>query len=396
VNHPDVPVVHAIMTKTGVAQRSWTLPRGRRVSRWFLFALGALVVWLITARLALPYILRNAINHRLEAIPDYTGRVEDVGVSLWRGAYTLHGLVVLKSNGAIKEPFIKVEEIDFSVAWRDLIHGKIVSDIVLQKPSLTFVAAKAKADSQMTADHRWQDVIGDIFPIDITFLKISDGQLRYINQEATPKVDVRIAHLQVVASGLRNRGQPGEGEFPAQITAEGETIGGGRLRLSTQLEPLALQPHFLLKLEVESLSLPAVNDFLQAYAGIDVRAGIFNGYIEAVARGGKFSGYFKPFFEEVDFSTPPGETRPLGQQIWETLVRGFAWVFKNHARDQVATRIPFSGKFENLDVSTWASFKNMVKHAFIEPLLKKLDSRDQPNTEAEPKTDQVSSTPSGG
>lgn len=136
-----------------------------------------------------------------------------------------------------------------------------------------------------------------------------------------------------------------------------------------------MEPHFLLKLEIERVSMPALNDFLRAYGGIDVRAGIFTGYIEMAAKDGHFRGYFKPFFENVDFSTPPGEERPLRQQIWESLVRGFAWVFKNHAKNQVATRMPFSGEFKNLNVQKWESFVSLVKHAFVEPLKKKLDSR---------------------
>jgi len=165
---------------------------------------------------------------------------------------------------------------------------------------------------------------------------------------------------------------------------QGETIGGGVLKLSTQLEPLAVEPHFLLKLEIERVSMPALNDFLRAYGGIDVRAGIFTGYIEVAAKDGHFRGYFKPFFENVDFSTPPGEERPLRQQIWESLVRGSAWVFKNHAKNQVATRMPFSGEFKNLNVQKWESFVSLVKHAFVEPLKKKLDSRAGPESGEKP------------
>lgn len=351
-------------------------PRPRRHgSRWFFYGLVVVAVFLLATFLALPVILKQAINSRLEKIPDYTGWVDSVSVSLWRGAYTLHGPVVLKRNGKVQEPFFRADEIDFSIAWREIFRGKLVSDIVLDRPQLTFVAAKSTEDAQVALDKRWQDVINDIFPIDITYLKITDGQVRYINQGMTPKVDVRIAHLDALATGLRNRPVAGEEEFPAKITARGETIGGGHLTLLTQAEPLAEQPHFLVKLELEGVSLPALNDFLKAYAGVDVRAGTFNGYVEVVARHGKFNGYFKPFFADVDFSTPPGETRPLGQKIWETLVRGFAWIFKNHARNEVATKIPFSGEISNLQIGGWAAFKNMFRHAFIEPLLKKLDSR---------------------
>ena len=348
----------------------------QRFSRTTLIILGVVVVLLVAARLALPYVLRSAINRRLEKIPDYTGWVNDVGVSLYRGAYTLNGVVIQKRNGQVAEPYFRAERIDFSVAWRELFHGKFVSDIALEKPMLTLVEGETGEASQVTTkDQRWQDVVHDIFPIDITWLKITEGQLRYINNTTNPKADIRVAHLRVLATGLRNRADNSAGEFPATIVLEGETIGSGILKVSAQLEPLAVEPHFLVKLELEKASLPAMNEFLRAYAGVDVSKGTFSGYLEMVARDGHFEGYFKPFFDQVDFSQPAGQSRNLKQEVWEWFVSAFATIFKNHQRDEVATKIPFSGEFKNLDVHVWETIKNLLHHAFIHPLQKKLDSK---------------------
>ncbi len=366
-----------------------------RYSRAVLLTIVGLAVLLLAARIALPYVLRDAINKRLAAIPDYAGSVEQIDVSLWRGAYTIHRPVITKRSGEVKEPFFKADKIDFSLAWRELFSGRFVSDIEATKPMLTFVEAPAAEGSQAGGSaQRWQDVIDDIFPITITYFRILDGEVRYIDQTADPKVDVRIAHLAAVVTGLANRRSDGEGEFPSKITASGETIGSGKLRLTGLLEPLAEQPHFLLKLEVEGVSLPALNEFLRAYAGVDVSKGTFNAYVEATGRDGRFQGYFKPFFAGLDFSEPPGVTRPFGQKIWETVVRGLAWVFKNHPRDEVATRIPFAGEFKDVKVGVWQTVKNLVRHAFIEPLTKKLDSRASSEklptkTEAEDKTQKL-------
>ncbi|MEO6876001.1 MAG: DUF748 domain-containing protein, partial [Opitutaceae bacterium] len=225
------------------------------------------------------------------------------------------------------------------------------------------------------ADQRWQDLVNDLFPISITWLKITDGQFRYINNRTTPKVDVRVAHVEALATGLRNRAGDSNNEFPATLALRGETIGRGVLKVAAQAEPLAIEPHFLLKLELEKVSLPALNEFLRAYSGLDVSKGTFSGYLEVVARNGRFDGYFKPFFDHVDFSTPPGESRPVTQQVWEWLVQGLAWVFKNHPRDEVATRIPFSGEIKAVDVHVWETIKNVVHHAFVHPFDKKLDSK---------------------
>jgi hypothetical protein len=347
----------------------------RRLSRRTLIALGLIAVVLVAVRLALPSVLRSVINARLEKIPDYTGHVSRVDVSLYRGAYTLHELVIQKRDGTAKEPYFTARQIDLSLAWRDLFDGQIVGDVALENPTLTLIAGASTEDSQIAADSRWQDAIKDIFPIDITWLKITDGQVRYINHTTKPEVDVRVAHLRALATGLRNRVDQSSGEFPSTIVLEGETMGGGTLKISAQLEPLAIEPHFLAKLELEKVSLPALNEFLRAYGGIDVSKGWFNVYVEGVSRHGHYEGYIKPFFDQVDFSQPKGESRPFKQVVWEWFVSSFATIFKNHPRDEVATRIPFSGEFKNLDMHTWETIKNLLRHAFIHPLAKKLDSQ---------------------
>ncbi len=377
LSKPTMSAPRPSHAKLSFGQRVW------RRSRWVVYVVGGLVILLVAARIAMPYAIKEAINRRLEKIPEYSGWVDNVGVSLYRGGYTIDGLVVQKRNGAVKEPFVRAEHIDFSIAWRELFHGKLVSDIDIIRPSITFVDAPSATTSQMETDHRWQDVIQDIFPIDITNLRIRDGQLRYINEGMKPKVDLRVAHMEALATGLRNRQDEAKEEFPAKITVSGETIGTGKLAINADLEPLALSPHFLLKLQVESVAMPALNDFLRAYANVDVSAGTFNGYVEMTARNGKYNGYFKPFFENVDFRERPGDKTPFGQEIWETVVRGFAWVFKNHKKDDVATRVPFQGEFGTTSVGTWETIKTLVRHAFIEPLQHKLDSKPGPeNTPA--------------
>lgn len=358
-------------TRPGAGRR-W-LPGGRW--RWLTGAGLGLVLLLVVLRLALPALLRDAVNRRLERIPDYMGHVDEIEVGLWRGAYALRGVEIVKREGAIKEPFFKARHIDFSLAWRELFHGKMVSDILVEEAELNFVRGRSVAATQLAADRRWQEVINDLFPIDITFLEIRESRLRYVDESSNPRVDVQVAHLAAVATGLRNHTEDDGQEFPARIDLNGETIGGGRLRITTQVEPLAIKPHFLLKMELEQVALPALNDFLRAYGGVDVSAGTFKGYLEMAAREGHFEGYFKPFFENVDFKDVAGQEKNLGEQIWEGAVRFFAFVFKNHRRDQVATRIPFSGEFGQTEVSAWQTFVNLLRHAFVRPWPEKLESR---------------------
>ncbi len=350
------------------------LDRAWRRSRAAGIAVVVIVVLLVAGRVAMPYILKTEINRELSRLSDYSGGVESVGVHLWRGAYSLENLRIMQRSGQVQRPFVAIRDIDFSLAWRELIHGRIVSDIVLDHPELNFVKGPTVASSQLSASRQWQDIVKDIFPIDITSLKITSGLVRFQDDTSQPKVDISLQNLDVLATGLRNRATPEAGEFPAKIDLAADTLGDGKIRTSMSLEPLALKPHFLVRMQLEGVSMPALNEFLKAYAGIDVSDGVFAAFTEVSARDGHFTGYFKPFFQRVNFKALPGEKRSIGEDVRVLGARIFAFIFKNSRHDQVATRIPFSGEFANWNFGIWPTIVTLVHNGFIQALPQKLDS----------------------
>ena len=154
--------------------------RPRRGAKYLLIAGIVIVFGLVAARLALPSLLRDSINRRLDAIPDYTGRVETIDVSLLRGAYTMRGLRIEKREGDTTHPFVTVEELDFSLVWRELFRGRLVSEIVALRPRLNFVQRPTQGASQLDFDRRWQEVINDLFPIEITHFEATEGELHFV------------------------------------------------------------------------------------------------------------------------------------------------------------------------------------------------------------------------
>jgi len=130
-------------------------------------------------------------------------------------------------------------------------------------------------------------------------------------------------------------------------------------------EPLAAQPHFHLSMNLDNVNLPALNETLMAYAGVDVGRGTFRMAAEMAGHEGGFQGYVKPFFENLDFKNVADKDKGLGSRIWEHLVQVFSWVVKNKARDQVGTRIPFEGRFGDPKVGFWVTVRNLFHHGFI-------------------------------
>src|SRR5438552_14901605 len=91
-------------------------PRSRRrswlwsIPKWGTIALGVLAVLLVALRLALPHFVKNYVNRTLSEIPGYRGRVGDIDIALWRGAYTIHGLDLVKTDGKVPVPFFSTTQ----------------------------------------------------------------------------------------------------------------------------------------------------------------------------------------------------------------------------------------------------------------------------------------------
>lgn len=339
------------------------LHRVRSWPRRTVITLAIIALVLVAARVALPYVVKQKVNERLASIPGYSGHVEEIGIGLIRGAYTLDDIAIYKIDGATREPFFMAKHIDFSVAWRELFRGQVVSEIYADGVELNFVAAGPA--SQKDVDRRWQDVVEDLFPLEITHFEISNGEVRYQDLTRQPPVDLFVKDMLLRATGLRNRAEKEGKEFPAEITLEGNTLGGGRLRLAIDAEPLAEQPHFHLTAKVEQVNLPDLNESLKAYANVDVGRGTFQMAAEMAGKDGGFQGYVKPFFEDLDFNNLEDKKKNVFTRVWENVVGGLAWLVKNKARDQVGTRIPFQGRFGDPQVGLWATISNLFRHGFV-------------------------------
>lgn len=81
----------------------------RRYS-WPLWTVAGILVLLVALSIALPYLVRNYLNDKLANMGDYRGQVTDVDLALWRGAYRINGLEIIKVDGKVPVPFVKATD----------------------------------------------------------------------------------------------------------------------------------------------------------------------------------------------------------------------------------------------------------------------------------------------
>jgi hypothetical protein len=331
-----------------------------------LVLLGTLLILLVALQLLLEPIVLKFANRKLDELPGYKGHIEDVDISLWRGAYTIEGIRLQKIAGNIPVPFFSARAVDFSVEWKALFQGKIVSEITLDNPRLNFVSGPTPAQSQSGVDN-WQTTVEELFPLTINRFEIRDGDIHFRDFHSDPKIDIHLDHLNAVATGLTNA-QETTSPLPATFNLTGRAMDHAPLRVDMKIAPLALDPTFDLNAELTGLKLVSLNDYFNAYAYMDVEKGTLSVFTEVASKEGNFKGYLKPLTKDLDILSLKKDSKNPVRLAWEAVVAGVGQLFENQPKAQVGTQIPFSGKYSDPNPDVWKTVGYLLRNAFIRAL----------------------------
>ncbi len=344
---------------------------GKIASRTGIIILS-IVVLLVAVRIALPYIIKSQINKKLASLPEYQGRVADVDLHVYRGAYSIKGVELNKKNGNVPVPFFSADVIDFSVEWKALFQGSLVTQISVAHPQLNFVQGKSRKDSQTGADRSWQETVKDLAPFRINSFKINNGEIHFRSFTSDPQINIFMHDLNILATNLTNSEKASESKV-AHIEADGLVLGNGKFKGRMDIDPFAPRPTFDMAAELTHVNLPKLNNFLMAYGKFDVERGYFSVFMECSASEGKFNGYVKPLLENLKVVSWKEEKKDPAKLLWESIVGAVTGVFKNKEEDRLATKIPISGSFDDPSPDIWATIGNLLRNAFIRAIMPGLD-----------------------
>ncbi len=342
------------------------------------YLLTALLVLLIAAGVAAHMYfnqwLLGHVNEVLSHIDGYEGSAKSIDIDLYRGAYRIHTLKIYKKSGHIPTPFLDIETVDLSLQWTALFHGRIVSDIELTKPVLNFAVNPSGTAKQTGAGIDWIKPIKALAPIDINHVIFKEGKLTYQDFSTAPKVNIYIHHMSGELSNLRNvvdRSDP----LPSRLSLKGDSIGDGKLKIDGRLNILKPVPDMDIDTQLENVHLPALNDYSNAYALIDIRDGNLNVYSQLIIKDDQVSGYVKPIATNISLIDLRKSSNPA-KIAWESVVSVFLTIFTNHHNDQFATKIELKGNLHNINTDTWSAIEGILHNAFVGALQKGLDMKD--------------------
>ncbi len=353
----------------------------RRHLAWLL----AIVVLLVLARLALPYLVKSYLNRHMDRMGDYHGQIDDVGIHLWRGAYSVEGLRVVKVSDKVPVPLFAARHTDIAVSWRALSHGRVRGKVEFTHAALNFVDGGDAGDGQSGKGVNWRAQLQMMVPMRLDEVAVHDSTVTFHNFVSRPRVDLEMTDVDGTITNLTNADRRKRRRV-ATVQATAKVLRDAPLQVKASIDPLERSGDFAMELRVTGIQLTRLNDLARAYANLDFAGGSGDFVMELEARDGQLDGYAKPLLHDVRIfswkqDVEQDKKNPL-RIAWEAVAQGVTLLFKNQQHDQFATRVPISGRIDDKKLGTWAAIVGVLHNAFVKAYTPQLE-----HLEPAPKSD---------
>ncbi|WP_414829038.1 DUF748 domain-containing protein [Alteromonas sp. H39] len=356
----------------------------------WLYPLLVIALLLLSARIAMPYAAQWYINKTLSQPGSYDGRVGDVDLMLWRGAYSLEQVLLYKENGEVDKPLFRANYVEFSLLWSALFDGSAVGSVIIREPEINFVDGRDQSRSQIGRNENWLSIANQLFPLKIDRLDIFNGQIAFHNPDTTPQIHISLHDIRLILRNLVNSRDLSK-DMVATLNATGQTAEQGYISASGSMDPSTAKPTFDINVEASNVALVNFRNLLDTYAPFDLEAGSLEFAMELAADNGSITGYAKPVIHNVEVFSWKGDIERDGdgpfEAIGEMASAFVTELFENQSEDQIATRIPIEGTLSDPETDTFSTLGGVLKNAFIKAMQGSLENSitlDDVKTESEP------------
>jgi hypothetical protein len=347
----------------------------RRLVRVLCWVALILIIGVAIARPFLPNVIRWYVNRTLDQSLLYQGKIGDVDLHLWRGAYSIHKVRLLKTTGNVPVPLFSADHVDLAIEWGALLHRKAVGQIVISSPEVNFVDDPGSGEGESGAGGPWLSIIRGLFPFDINSVRVEDGSIHFRTYQKQVPVDVYIDQLNASVDDLTNI-DSSVTPLITTVQASGMAMDQAKFELKMKLNPFSYDPTFHLDMRLLGLDITKTNDLIETYGGFRVKRGLFDLVVDMDSEEGILTGYIKPFFRNMVIFDLLQDVKEddAPRVFWQALVGATAAIITNYNRDQLATLIPFTGQLNGPKIDFLATVGNVLRNAFIRAYLPRLEN----------------------
>jgi hypothetical protein len=349
----------------------------KRHWRWRALFMFLLVVAVLAGigRAILPWAVRNYVNRTLDRNPLYAGNIGEVQIHLWRGAYSIRDVRVIKTTGNIPVPLFSAKRVDFAIEWKALTHRRVVGRVLMEVPELNFVDASSEGESQTGAGGPWLQMIRDLFPFKINSAVLHNGSVHFRSYQAQKPVDV---YLSQVEGTIENLGNIRDETKPLVSTVQATALAmdEAKFEYKMTMDPFSYRPTFHMTLRLLGLDVTKINDLALTYGKFDFKRGWFDLVIDTESKEGQLTGYVKPLFRNLKVFSLAQDIKEdnVLQFFWQAMVGAAIRILNNRPRDQFGTLIPFTGDASGkTSTDILATLGNVLRNAFVRAYLPRLE-----------------------
>jgi len=203
-----------------------TIPR-----RWLV--VGAVVGVVLLIAYAIAFLIDEPLRRYTEAkmnraLKGYTVHLEKLDFHPLGFSLDLRGVLVVQ-DAHPEPPVARIPLLSASVHWRALIHGRLVSDFLIDHPVLNVNLAQARqelADPTPVKERGWQDAVEAIYPLKINLFRVRQADVTY--QDQGPFKPLRLRNLDIDATNIRNVASK-DGVYPSEFRLEAAVFEAGRV-----------------------------------------------------------------------------------------------------------------------------------------------------------------------
>jgi hypothetical protein len=330
------------------------------------------LIILLGIRIAIPPVAMTYINKYLaNGLKDYTGSIEDFDLSLYRGAYQVKGFEMRKkANPSI--PFIRVQKIDFSVAWRALFHKKILLDAMLNEPEINLIQSKSKAKKVTGKEEKptsWKKIADILAPLDVESFEIANGRINFSDYDLKAPVLMKISKINIIVANIKNTEGTTE-KLPSTLKATALVQNDAELSAKGRFNILKESPDIDGEASLENFKLKEANSLLLSYLPLSFNKGTFSMTSKIKSNDGKLTGFVKPEFKDVDVVSPKETFKSLKHIGIELAVSAGNLIFRNAEDHSVLTQIEIGGTLRHPKIFTPEWLSVAWENAFGNPLPK--------------------------
>ncbi|MBQ0732623.1 MAG: DUF748 domain-containing protein, partial [Oleispira antarctica] len=227
----------------------------------------SILVFVIVLRIAAPFVVEWGINRQLENTEGIYGKVSDVDLHLYRGGYEIEGIQLFMVDGDEQYPLLEIKELDLSIFWGALLDGHIVAEAILIQPAFNLVDrenTEVVTNDAVRDEKTWVDLIKTLTPFSIDRLEVVNGEFHFHKPDGEPKVDVFLTQVNLLVQNITNSRELSN-TLLADINVYALVMGESEIKLEGTFDPFNGIPTFDLNMEMQSLPLRHLDDFIKVY-----------------------------------------------------------------------------------------------------------------------------------